>query len=118
LLNVKRNVYAGVSGELSKEFKGKSIEQIRQNNDMILIEGDIIVIKLRLPDKKQRLSKRDGFRLMYLVSKVDELVVFLDIYPKNGPSQQLDIDDVEIKRLVSEFIEEGENDSLESYSIE
>ncbi len=85
---------------------------------MILIEGDIIVIKLRLPDKKQRLSKRDGFRLMYLVSKVDELVVFLDIYPKNGPSQQLDIDDVEIKRLVSEFIEEGENDSLESYSIE
>ena len=74
---------------------------------MILIEGDIIVIKLRLPDKKQRLSKRDGFRLMYLVSKVDELVVFLDIYPKNGPSQQLDIDDVEIKRLVSEFIEEG-----------
>lgn len=55
---------------------------------------------------------------MYLVSKVDELVVFLDIYPKNGPSQQLDIDDVEIKRLVSEFIEEGENDSLESYSIE
>ncbi len=118
LLNVKRKVYAGVAGELSKEFKGKSIEQIRQNNDMILIEGDIIVIKLRLPDKKQRLSKRDGFRLMYLVSKVDELVVFLDIYPKNGPSQQLDIDDVEIKRLVSEFIEEGENDSLESYSIE
>lgn len=85
---------------------------------MILIEGDIIVIKLRLPDKKQRLSKRDGFRLMYLVSKVDELVVFLDIYPKNGPSQQLDIDDVEIKRLVSEFIEEGANNSLESYSIE
>ena len=118
LLNVKRNVYAGVSGELSKEFKGKIIEQILQNNDMILIEGDIIVIKLRLPDKKQRLSKRDGFRLMYLVSKVDELVVFLDIYPKNGPSQQLDIDDVDIKRLVSEFIEEGENDSLESYSIE
>lgn len=85
---------------------------------MILIEGDIIVIKLRLPDKKQRLSKRDGFRLMYLVSKVDELVVFLDIYPKNGPSQQLDINDVEIKRLVSEFIEEGANNSLESYSIE
>lgn len=68
LLKVKRNVYSGVKEEIKKEFEEKSIEQIRQNNDMILIEGNIIIIKLRLPDKKQRLSKRDGFRLIYLVS--------------------------------------------------
>lgn len=118
LLKVRRNVYAGVSNELNKEFTGKPIEQIRQNNDMILIEGDLIVIKLRLPDKKQRLSRKDGFRLIYLVSKVDDLVVFLDIYPKNGPSQQLDIDDAETKRLITEFIEEGEAGVLEDYHIE
>lgn len=84
---------------------------------MILIEGDWVIIKLRLPDKKQRLSRKDGFRLIYLVSKVDDLVVFLDIYPKNGPLQQLDIDDAEIKRLIEEFIEEGEAGELENYPI-
>lgn len=117
LLKIRRHVYAGVSSELNKEFADKSIEQIRQNNDMILIEGDLVIIKLRLPDKKQHLSRKDGFRLVYLVSKVDDLVVFLDIYPKNGPSQQLDTNDAEIKLLIGAFIEEGEAGELEDYSI-
>lgn len=116
-LKIRRHVYAGVSSELNKEFAAKSIEQIRQNNDMILIEGDLVIIKLRLPDKKQHLSRKDGFRLVYLVSKVDDLVVFLDIYPKNGPSQQLDINDAEVKLLIGAFIEEGEAGELEDYSI-
>lgn len=117
LLKIRRHVYAGVSSELNKEFAAKSIEQIRQNNDMILIEGDLVIIKLRLPDKKQHLSRKDGFHLVYLVSKVDDLVVFLDIYPKNGPSQQLDINDAEVKLLIGAFIEEGEAGELEDYSI-
>lgn len=82
---------------------------------MILLEGDLVVIKLRLPDKRQRLSRKDGYRLIYLVSKVDEIVVFLDIYPKNGSSQQLNITAEEIKRLLVEFIEEGQNGQLEDF---
>ncbi len=82
---------------------------------MILLEGDLVVIKLRLPDKRQRLSRKDGYRLIYLVSKVDEIVVFLDIYPKNGPSQQLNITAEDIKRLLVEFIEEGQNGQLEDF---
>ncbi len=80
---------------------------------MILMESDMIIIKLRMPDKKQKLSRKDGFRLVYLVSKAESVVVFLDIYPKNGPLQQLDITESEVKRLVTVFIEEGENGILE-----
>lgn len=115
LLKVRKGVYAGLPGEIGKEFTGKPIEQIRQNNDMILLEGDMVVIKLRLPDKKQRLSKKNGYRLIYLVSKVTEVVVFLDVYPKNGPSQQLDLDDCELKRLINEFITESNGGILEDY---
>ena len=79
LLKIRRKVYANVENEIKREFTGKPIEQIRQNHDKVLIEGDVIIIKLRLPDKKQRLSKKDGYRLIYLVSKTDEIVVFLDI---------------------------------------
>lgn len=117
LLKVRRKVYANVDNEIKREFAGKPIEQIRQNNDMILLEGDVIVIKLRLPDKKQHLSRKDGFRLIYLVSKIDEIVVFLDIYPKNGPLQQLDIADDELKVLVKEFICETQRNILENYLI-
>lgn len=52
LLKVRRKVYANVENEIKREFVGKSIVQIRQNNDMILLEGDLVIIKLRLPDKK------------------------------------------------------------------
>lgn len=118
LLKVKRKVYANVENEINREFAGKPIEQIRQNNDMILLEGDLIVVKLRLPDKKQHLSRKDGFRLIYLVSKTDEIVVFLDIYPKNGPLQQLDIADNDLKSLLKEFIEEAQSNNLLDYAIE
>ena len=117
LLKIRRKVYANVENEIKREFTGKPIEQIRQNHDKVLIEGDVIIIKLRLPEKKQRLSKKDGYRLIYLVSKTDEIVVFLDIYPKNGPSQQLTIADDELKDLVKEFICEAQQNSLKDYII-
>lgn len=118
LLKVKRKVYANVENEINREFAGKPIEQIRQNNDMILLEGDLVVVKLRLPDIKQHLSRKDGFRLIYLVSKTGEIVVFLDIYPKNGPLQQLDIADNDLKSLLKEFIEEAQSNNLLDYAIE
>ena len=82
-----------------------------------MLEGELIVIKFRLPDKKQHLSRKDGFRLIYLVSKTDEIVVFLDIYPKNGPLQQLTISENDLKLLLTEFIDEVSTDKLEDYLI-
>ena len=118
LLKVKRGVYKNVSNEISREFRGRTIEEIRNNRDMILLTDDDIVIKLRLPDKKQRLSKKDGYRLVYLVSKISETVVFLDIYPKNGPSQQLDVSDKDLAMLLEKFADEEQNHTLIDYGID
>ena len=117
LLKVKRGVYATVEDEIRREFGGKSIEEIRINNDMILIDEPRVVIKLRLPDKKHRLAKKDGYRLLYLVYKDREEVGFLDIYPKNGPMQQLDEEDDVVVALVDQYAQEKETDLLEDYRI-
>lgn len=61
LLKVKRGVYAAVPDEICIAFKNATIEKIRQNRDMVLLNNDAVVIKLRLPDKKQHLSKADGY---------------------------------------------------------
>ena len=113
----KRGVYATVEEEVCTAFKDVSIEQIRQNRDMILLDDPRIIIKLRLPDKKHKLAKKDGFRLIYLVYKNSEEVAFLDIYPKNGPMQQLDIDDQQVVNLVKQYIDEKENGTLHDYEI-
>lgn len=85
---------------------------------MVLLDDPRIIIKLRLPDKRHRLSKKDGYRLIYLVYKDSEEVAFLDIYPKNGPMQQLDIDDNEVVRLVAQYATEKENATLKAFEID
>ena len=117
-MKIKRAVYGGVSSEICNAFNNAPIEQIRSNRDMILIDNDSVVIKLRLPDKKQKLSKSDGYRLIYMVMKQVEVVVFLDIYPKRGPMQQLDIDDNELNRLLEEFVIEFKNNTVVFHDIE
>ena len=117
LSEFKRGVYLGAEVEIRNAFKGVPIEQIRQNRDMILMQDDSIAIKLRLPDHRQRLSKKDGYRLIYLVSMVEERVAFLDIYPKRGPLQQLDIPDAELLRLLALYVSEGNEHCLETFEV-
>ena len=44
--------------------------------------------------------------------KDSEEVAFLDIYPKNGPMQQLDIDDDDVVELVRQYVDEKERGML------
>ena len=93
--------------EICAAFQNVPIEQIRANRDMVLMDSESITIKLRLPDKRQHLSKSEGYRLIYLVLKNSPVVAFLSVYPKRGPLQQLDIPDAELKKLVSIFTVEA-----------
>ncbi len=70
-----------------------------------------------MQDRKHKLSKKDGYRLIYIVYKDREEVGLLDVYPKNGPLQQLDIDDKQVLNLVQQYLEEKVNGTLSSYSI-
>lgn len=118
LLKVKRGVYSGVTQEVCNAFCGVSIEQIRQNRDMILMDDDEVVIKLRLPDKKQKLSKSDGFRLIYMAMKSVPVVALLDVYPKRGPKQRLNIEDKEVLRLMQEFLKEMAEGMIVQHNVE
>lgn len=117
LLKAKRGVYANLPDEIKQEFKGADIEKIRNNRDMILIQNESIIVKLRLPDRKMQLSKANGYRLIYMVSTTKEHVVFLDIYPKRGPMQQIDINAKDLTRLLMDFNFEDENGTLEKYNF-
>lgn len=108
LLKVRRGVYITAPSEICNAFKDISIEQIRANRDMILMDNDSITIKLRLPDKKQRLSKADGYRLIYMVMKNVPVVAFLTVYPKRGPLQKLDLEENELSELINTFYVESQ----------
>lgn len=117
LKTVRRSVYATVEDEIRNSFAGQDIETIRQNRDMILMDDEHVVIKLRMPDRKHKLSKKDGYRLIYIVYKDREEVGLLDVYPKNGPLQQLDIDDKQVTSLVLQYTDEKIKGVLSVYPI-
>ncbi|WP_321437317.1 hypothetical protein [uncultured Bacteroides sp.] len=110
--------YSSVIKDICKEFKEKPIEEIRINRDMIISEDKFTIIKLRLPNSGQNLSKKNGFRLIYLVHKQNDEVTFLYIYPKRGPKGLITIKDNEILSLLDEFAEENKGSLLVSHDIE
>ena len=117
LLRVKRGVYANLPEEICRAFQNMPIEQIRRNRDMILMDNNSITIKLRLPDKKQKLSKADGYRLIYMVMKQVPVVGLLTVYPKRGPMQKLDLGDGELKRLMDAFYAESDSRQVMVHDI-
>lgn len=117
LVNIRKGVYSSVPAEIKREFESADIETIRHNRDMILIQNDLVIVKYRLGDKRMKLSKANGYRLIYMVSTLHERVVFLDIYPKRGPLQQLDIDDRQLMRLIEEYLEEDAGHQLMNYEF-
>ena len=107
MLAVKRGVYANVPAEICNAFKNVSIEEIRQNRDMILIDNESITIKLRLGDKRRHLSKAEGYRLLYIVMKNIPVVGLLTVYPKRGPLQKIDLENDELETLLNAFSAES-----------
>ena len=108
LLDIRKGVYASIPAEIKREFQSASIDTIRNNRDMILIQNEAVIVKL---------SKANGYRLIYMVSTIIDRVVFLDVFPKRGPLQQLNIDDKEILRLIEEFNSEASNGLLKEYEF-
>ena len=117
LMSAKRGVYAGVDREIIDAFRSATIDEIRNNRDMILLDDPLVVVKLRLPDHKNRRSRKDGYRLIYLIYRNQEKVVFLDIYPKNGPSQQLDTSDDRLLDLIQTYNEESISSELVLHAL-
>lgn len=82
---------------------------------MVLNEDNFSIIKLRVPNSGRNLSKKDGFRLLYLVHRQKEEVVFLYIYPKRGPQGLITLKDNDIIFLLKDYV--AEKQDLVSHDI-
>lgn len=106
-----------VKHDICKAFDGKSIEEIRINRDLILQEDSSNIIKLRLKNSSQNLGSSNGFRLIYIVSKSEEKVIFLEIYPKRGTYGKNNITDKDLVNLLKELKLEIDKNILIEHNI-
>ena len=109
--------YKSVVKDICKALLSMESKIIRDTNDRIKQFEDFRVVKLRLPNSGQHLSRPDGFRLIYYVSLISDDVALLRIYPKRGPQGIVDLVDEEYDRLLLEMVTENNNKTLHQVDI-
>lgn len=109
--------YTAIIDEICSDFQSKTIDEIRQNKDLVYSGENFNIIKLRLPDKARRISKKDGYRVFYLVYTNKDEVVFLYVYPKRGPQNKITLSANEIMALLKTYVKEKEEDILVEHDI-
>lgn len=112
-----REGYGSVTKDIVKAFQSMPDTIIRDTNDRIKHYSNFRVVKLRLPNSGQHLSRPDGFRLIYWVSMTTDDVVLLRVYPKRGPQGTVDLVDEEYDRLLMEMVHESQLKSLHQVDI-
>ena len=90
---------------------------LRDTNERIIQTPSYRIVKLRVANSGQRLSKADGFRLIYLVSLVSDDIVLLRVYPKRGPKSMVNVSNAEYIRLVNELFNESKANMLHQVDI-
>jgi len=117
LTKKSRDGYMSVVKDICDNLQKMSDDILRNTNDRVKQFPKYRIVKLRLPNSGQRLSRPDGFRLIYLVSLVSDYVVLLRIYPKRGPQKAVNLIDAEYTRLESEVIIESKAGILHQVDI-
>lgn len=112
LQSLKTREYSSVWDDIINEFNKKDISEIRNTVPLILLQGNIKLIKTRIPNSFLKYGKSNGYRLLYLVRMDREEVVFLFVYPKRGKKGINNVKDTLYIKLISTYIEETNNGSL------
>ena len=90
---------------------------LRDTNDRVYQFPEYRVVKLRVMNSGQKLSKPNGFRLIYFVSLLHDSVVLMRIYPKRGPLAAVDLMNAEYTRLQMEVFNESKARKLHQVDI-
>lgn len=107
-----------VTKDICKALTEMTDNVLRDTNDRVRQLQDYRIVKLRLPNSGQKLSKSNGFRLIYWVSLLSNDVVLLSVYPKRGPQSAVDLVDSEYGRLVEEMTNESIAHALHQVDID
>lgn len=117
LCSKRKDGYTSVQVDIANVFTNATMEEIRINRDMVFQNEKLTIVKLRIQNSGQKLSKKDGFRLIYIAFHDEDKVVFLNIYPKRGPKGLVTVSSNEILSYLREYLQVSDTDLLVRYDF-
>ena len=109
--------YHSCKQDICDLLKDDSFEEIWNMNYKMRDLENIRIVKLRIQNSLQNLSKSDGFRVIICCNKKYQTINFLNIYPKRGKCAQLDQPREEFKRQLRVYLEEFKLKKLVTHDI-
>lgn len=112
-----REGYSSVINDICVELLSMPLNILRDCNERIIQTTEFRVVKLRVCNSGQKLSKSNGFRLVYFVSLHTDDVVLLTVFPKRGAKGISNIPSSEYSRLLKELSNEIKTKQLHQVDI-
>lgn len=117
LIKKPREGYSSVVADICAELQSMPDNILRDTNERIIQTLEYRVVKLRVANSNQKLSKSNGFRLVYLVSLITDDVFLLTVFPKRGTKGISNIPNAEYVRLLNELSQETSSKLLHQVDI-
>lgn len=117
LIKKPREGYSSVVADICAELQSMPDNILRDTNERIIQTPEYRVVKLRVANSNLKLSKSNGFRLVYLVSLITDDVFLLTVFPKRGTKGISNIPNAEYVRLLKELSLETSSKLLHQVDI-
>jgi mRNA-degrading endonuclease RelE of RelBE toxin-antitoxin system len=117
LIKKPREGYSSVVADICAELQSMPDNILRDTNERIIQTPEYRVVKLRVANSNLKLSKSNGFRLVYLVSLITDDVFLLTVFPKRGTKGISNIPNAEYVRLLNELSQETSSKLLHQVDI-
>lgn len=117
LIKKPREGYSSVVADICAELQSMPDNILRDTNERIIQTPEYRVVKLRVANSNLKLSKSNGFRLVYLVSLITDDVFLLTVFPKRGTKGISNIPNAEYVRLLKELSLETSSKLLHQVEI-
>jgi len=117
LIKKPREGYSSVVADICAELQSMPDSILRDTNERIIQTPEYRVVKLRVANSNLKLSKSNGFRLVYLVSLITDDVFLLTVFPKRGTKGISNIPNAEFVRLLNELSQETSSKLLHQVDI-
>jgi len=117
LISKKKLGYFSCNEDIKCVFNEMNFNEIWNFRDNILDFHPYRLIKTRIPNSGQNLSKRDGFRLLFIANKEKESITFLYVFPKKGRYAKINVTEKEIEKLIQNYSSEIKNNTLKVFEF-
>ncbi len=118
LIKKPKDGYQSCLEDIISSISNKNINDLIIGNPVLFEQDPINLVKIRLPNSFQKLSKRDGFRLISVIDKESESFTLVYIFPKTGKYGQDNISKKDEINLLNNYLDEEEAEKLKSFDLE